>query len=343
VAIEFVNPLTAGTVLIRSDIRSQNYAAGSAGWIVEADGDAEFNSVTIRGGTVVGGTALYYSGTPAAGNLIMSISASSGTDAFGNAYVAGVGVYGASDKFTARASTGDTSILRADAPSGISETTSPGLELRRASGDVTAASITEFDDTFTRGLYVRTSSPLDISGSLEGVDYAAIKMEGRFHGSDPRILLSAGSVPDAPNGGIWLNGIFIGADNNIQTYADATVYTPAMGNKGTATFSTATGWWYRIGPMILFTAYFVCNGAGSGATAISITAPTDIDRTTRQRVGAHISGVGGPGAGEYTALCFTGGSGAVIDRITRGGTDLTGANILSGAIITVDGMYRELL
>lgn len=93
-AIEFENPLTAGTTLIRSDIRSQNYVAGSAGWIIEADGDAEFNSVVIRGGTVVSGLALYYNGTPALGNLILSIAAAAGTDSFGNAYVQGMGVYG---------------------------------------------------------------------------------------------------------------------------------------------------------------------------------------------------------------------------------------------------------
>jgi hypothetical protein len=116
-----------------------------------------------------------------------------------------------------------------------------------------------------------------------------------------------------------------------------------MGNKGTATFSTQTGWWYRVGTMVFFTAYFVCNGVGSGASAINITTPTAIDRTTRQRIDAHISGVGGPGAGEYTALCFTSGSGNVIDRITRGGVDLTGANVSSGALITVEGWYREQL
>lgn len=92
-AIEFLNPLTAGTVLIRSDIRSQNFVSGSAGWRIEADGDAEFNSIVIRGGTVVSGLALYYDGTPALGNLIMSISAAAGVDSFGNAYLAGTNVY----------------------------------------------------------------------------------------------------------------------------------------------------------------------------------------------------------------------------------------------------------
>lgn len=48
-AIEFDNPLVAGTVLVREAIQSQNYSAGTAGWIIEADGDAELNDVTVRG------------------------------------------------------------------------------------------------------------------------------------------------------------------------------------------------------------------------------------------------------------------------------------------------------
>lgn len=92
-SIEFENPLTAGTVLVREQIQSQNYTPGSAGWVIKANGDAEFNSIVIRGGTVVSGLALYYDGPPAAGNLILSIAAQGGTDAFGNAYVQGLGVY----------------------------------------------------------------------------------------------------------------------------------------------------------------------------------------------------------------------------------------------------------
>lgn len=37
-------------------IASTSYSAGSSGWIIDANGTAEFNSVTIRGGAVVGGT-----------------------------------------------------------------------------------------------------------------------------------------------------------------------------------------------------------------------------------------------------------------------------------------------
>lgn len=43
-----------GTVLIIERIESQNYVAGVAGWAIEADGDAEFNNVTVRGNLITG-------------------------------------------------------------------------------------------------------------------------------------------------------------------------------------------------------------------------------------------------------------------------------------------------
>lgn len=48
-SIEFENPLTAGTVLVREDIRSQDFVEGVSGWRIEANGSAEFNDITIRG------------------------------------------------------------------------------------------------------------------------------------------------------------------------------------------------------------------------------------------------------------------------------------------------------
>lgn len=83
---------TQGNLLIPG-VHSPNYVAGTSGWSINKNGSAEFNNVVIRGGTVVSGTSLYYSGTPAAGNLIASIAAVSGTDAFGNPYLAGISTY----------------------------------------------------------------------------------------------------------------------------------------------------------------------------------------------------------------------------------------------------------
>lgn len=230
------------------------------------------------------------------------------------------------------------------AASFIADTPGPGLVLGGMSGDVFAGSLTEYDDTFTRGLYLRTPSPdpLVPVDPIEGIDYASIRLSGRFHGNDPQIQLSAGSDPDAPAGFVAINGVTFGADNQIQSYGGPTVFSPAVGSTGGATFSTRTGWWYRVGPMVFFTGYAIASGAGSGAGLVQMTTPTTIDRTTRQRIGMHISGVsGGPGSGEYTGLCLTGGTATTIDRITRGGVDLTGANIAIGTTFTIEGWYRE--
>ena len=43
------NPVVGGSVLRRPAIQSPNYVAGVSGWSVNADGTAEFNSVTVRG------------------------------------------------------------------------------------------------------------------------------------------------------------------------------------------------------------------------------------------------------------------------------------------------------
>lgn len=92
--MEFQDELAGGTVLVRPALQSPDYVTGVSGWAIKIDGSAEFNNVVIRGGTTVGGTALYYNGTPAVGNLIVSIAGSAGSDSFGNAYVQGLGVYG---------------------------------------------------------------------------------------------------------------------------------------------------------------------------------------------------------------------------------------------------------
>lgn len=91
--------LGGGGVLVRPAIKSQNYQPAVAGWMIGADGSAEFNSVVIRGGTTEGGVALYYNGTPALGNLVGSISAAAGVDQFGNAYQAGFVTYGGDGSF----------------------------------------------------------------------------------------------------------------------------------------------------------------------------------------------------------------------------------------------------
>jgi len=87
------NPLVGGTALRRAAIQSPGFQTGVTGWAINQDGSAEFNNVVIRNGQVVSGTAVYYSGAPAAGNLVASVSAAAGTDSKGNAYLAGIATY----------------------------------------------------------------------------------------------------------------------------------------------------------------------------------------------------------------------------------------------------------
>ncbi|MFJ3812584.1 hypothetical protein ACIPWE_40275 [Streptomyces sp. NPDC090073] len=307
------------------------------------DGSAEFNNVTIRGGQVVGGTALYYNGTPAAGNLIMSISASAGTDPYGNSYVAGVGVYGASDKVTVRNTGGDTAVLRADAPSGIASTPGPGLALSMASGDAAAGSLTEWDDGFKRGVYLRTSSPVADPGASEGEDYAAVRMSGRFHGADPAIDLEA----TGPTSTIAINSTIFGPTGEMQVYNGSqwTSFNPILTPAGGAPTSTKVGYWRRWGDDIEFVAYFVFSGAGAGATPLTFQGPpVEIDRSARQWVGAHLEAMAAGNSGMGCVLAFVSGSGSVWDRLRNpSNTTLTGADLLAGSIITIKGTYRALV
>ncbi|MFJ8719759.1 hypothetical protein ACIRD9_42610 [Streptomyces violaceus] len=232
--------------------------------------------------------------------------------------------------------------LDPSAPSGVADQPGPGLALGGMAGDVEPGSLTEFDDTFSRGLYLRTSSPVADPDALEGVDYAAIRMLGRFHGSDPSIQLLAGSDPDAPDGFVALNGIIVDANSRIISYGEPEEYTPELGNDGTAAYSTRRGWFYRIGPMVYMNAYFVLSGAGSGASNLTLIAPTGIDRTNRQYVGCHAEAMTAGNSGSLTAVGFTSGSGDVFDRVRSStGANITGADLTATAILAFEGWYRE--
>lgn len=54
----FNNSILSGTVLARENIQSEGFVAGTSGWIIERDGDAEFNSIVVRGDIISIG-ALY--------------------------------------------------------------------------------------------------------------------------------------------------------------------------------------------------------------------------------------------------------------------------------------------
>lgn len=103
----FSNPLVGGGgALVYPSIHSPNFnianppASPAQSWAILRNGLAYLFGVTVSGGTITGPDyiinsqgAFFYSGTPAAGNLIASITSAAGTDAFGNAYLDEVTAY----------------------------------------------------------------------------------------------------------------------------------------------------------------------------------------------------------------------------------------------------------
>lgn len=108
----FSNPVLGGQgALVRKRAKSPDYQTGVAGWSINQDGSAEFNNLNIRGtffgvNYVINSAGIFlYSGTPAAGNLMISLAPASGTDGFGNAYAAGLAVYDALENLVTSIST----------------------------------------------------------------------------------------------------------------------------------------------------------------------------------------------------------------------------------------------
>jgi hypothetical protein len=95
------NPVVGGTALRIPAIQSPNFSlANGTGWAIFANGTAVFFGLTITDGVITGPDytinsdgAFFYSGTPALGNLLVSIASSGGTDGEGNVYRDGFSVY----------------------------------------------------------------------------------------------------------------------------------------------------------------------------------------------------------------------------------------------------------
>lgn len=106
----FPQDVVAGTQLVVPSIHSPNFITQVSGWTINLDGSAEFNNLTIRG-TFSGNNFIlnssgmfFYSPSEAAGNLIFSITPTTGTDSFGNAYLTGTTSYTNNGPFYSAAS-----------------------------------------------------------------------------------------------------------------------------------------------------------------------------------------------------------------------------------------------
>jgi hypothetical protein len=88
--------LTVGDGTVGGNLKSSNYVAGSAGWIIRPDGYAEYSNVVVRG-------TVYATAGQIGGNTIDSTSIHSGTTGYGTGagfYLGSDGRFSLSDKLT---------------------------------------------------------------------------------------------------------------------------------------------------------------------------------------------------------------------------------------------------
>jgi hypothetical protein len=376
----FDNPIVGGTALRIPAIQSPNYSPGAAGWIIKIDGSAEFNNLVVRGefsGTnfIINSAGIFlYSSTPAAGNLIGSWANAAGTDAYTNAYPAGL-VVGLKTKpqvhvnnnasagfieFPTNRSIENTiasilagvvnsgavneyATLQLFGPTVTGATDSAKLLLNSQNND--GSSEANFSVTTGAGSLTIDKTVATLNGprlaafpDASALSALFVNTDAGYTGNMARFQLNAADRFVADNDGI------------LTTYATNafTTYTPTVAGGGTVTWTTRTGWWMRVGKMVFMNAYLVVNAAGSGGATVTITAPTNIDRTTQQNLSLHSTGIFAAGLGSGSAVALTTGATNVFDgmRTSNNGANnldgtIGGANLLANGTISITGWYRE--
>lgn len=128
---------------------------------------------------------------------------------------------------------------------------------------------------------------------------------------------------------------------NLAT-TDWATYDPNPQGGGTATYTSRTGRWRRIGyKTVTFRSYFIIGVAGSGTTEWNWQLPTIPSRSGRQVFHGHTESPGSV----LEAVTFDTGSGTTVNRtlqvnasITK---NLTGSDLAPGMILTISGTYEE--
>ena len=200
-------------------------------------------------------------------------------------------------------------------------------------------------------LYVSTKT-----GHTGNLIRAQVNSVDRFNVTAAGAVVAASSVSAASAS---ITGAITGASLTTTGTATATelavtdttftAYTPTVAGGGTATFTSRTGWYYKLGKLVYFNAQFIVNAAGSGGAAVTITAPSSIYRGTRQVFPAHGQGTTVSGSVmNGHAVSLETGSGAVIDRISLSNNTATnrdnillGSELPANAQVSISGYYRE--
>ena len=323
----FLNPIVGGTALRIPAIQSPDYVAGVSGWIVRIDGSAEFNNITIRGS---GTTTAVVVGPSTGPQVTIGSTASAGFIQFPtnrpieshiSTIIAAVQNSGLAN---------ENSTLQIQGPSVTGATDRCEIQINSQNNDGSSNANFNFNAGSASIAYDQTT--FVISNQAGTASALRVNTAAGHTGNMFRLQINGTDQFVVDNGG------------TLTTYAANTFtsYTPTVTGGGTATFTTQTGWWQRRGKMIDFAAYLVVNAAGSGAANVQINAPVSIDRTTRQRVGVTSEGLSAGNNGCGQLVSFTGGSGATFDRFRNStGANVTGVDLLAGALIVAEGSVRE--
>lgn len=336
--MQFQDELAAGVVLVRPALQSPNYVAGSTGWAIKVDGSAEFSDIVLRGDGV-GDTIII---GPSTGSQVLI--GFTGTQSYvrfpqnspkenfisqinGAVFNSGAANENLSLQIRGPSVDDATDRLELLLNSQNNDGSSQANMLLRLSGGSSGNLMTVDKNLGWEFLRQVIVEPNSTGGNALTVD-APTGMTG-----DLLVL--------AVNSGIKFRADAAGA---LQTYADNafTTYTPTVNNGGVVTWNTRTGYWQRVGKMIFFTVYLTVNGAGSGAANVQITAPTAVDRSTRQTVLAYMDNITAAREGVGNLVSLPGGAGTTFERLRdHNNIVVTGADLLAGAEITIEGWYRE--
>ena len=233
--MSFSNPITGGQgTLVRPAIKSPNYVAGSSGWTINRDGSAEFNNLTLRGtfnGTdyvINSSGAFFYSGTPAAGNLITSITRATGTDAFGNAYLAGVTTYDNANHLYINLNS--AIISQGTFAGGAFDSAQASQLINGGGGELLIEGPTRTASGFNDA--VRLALVAGVSGGLSGTTSPFVQLLDGL-GTSPVDLLLSGNVIKTDNSGAPENWHVVGTTGQLfQTNWTTTTTFNGSGNYG---------------------------------------------------------------------------------------------------------------
>jgi hypothetical protein len=231
--------------------------------------------------------------------------------------------------------------------------------------------------TFGGDLVLSGSSAIDIGGAANGGGYGVLgssatsdvlysKVSGDSVG---RFYVSADGAHQWGSGAATRDtNLYRSAANTLKTDDDLvvaggltvaattwTTYTPTVTNGGTVTWDTRTGYYYKLGKIVFVVVFLAVNAAGSGTGIVTVTMPSNVDRSTRQALTLHAETVGVNGNGASTGgtirggecMFFTGGSGATADRLRvddsdgDGENNILGVDLKAGSNLTIQGWYRE--